>query len=160
MTDCADGGRDVARICDVRGDSTGWSAVHRAGQRFWVNLARAVASWNHPVRPERAATAIERVDQVWISTISLWEVATLVRLGRVALDRPQHRWVEDLLAGSVGCLDVGPAVAVEAGSLEEFHGDPADRIIYATAQEHRMALVTEDRRLSDHAASQGMPVIW
>jgi PIN domain nuclease of toxin-antitoxin system len=92
----------------------------------------------------RAATAIEGVDQLWISAISLWEIATLVRLGRIALDRPQRRWVADLLAGSVECLD----------------GDPADRIIYATAQEHRMALVTKDRRLSDHAASQGFPVVW
>ena len=52
----------------------------------------------------RAATAIEGVDQLWISAISLWEIATLVRLGRVALDRPQRRLVADLLARTVGCL--------------------------------------------------------
>ena len=111
-------------------------------------------------RSRRAATAIEGVDQLWISAISLWEIATLVRLGRVALDRPQRRLVADLLARTVGCLDVGPAVAAEAGSLEGFHGDPADRIIYARAQEHRMVLVAKDRRLADHAASQGVPVVW
>lgn len=93
--------------------------------------------------------------------ISLWEVATLVRLGRVALVRPTLRWVSDLLAGPVACIDLDAAVAAEAGSLESLHGDPADRIIYATALRHRMPLVTKDRRLSQLAGAPGaVTTIW
>jgi PIN domain nuclease of toxin-antitoxin system len=33
---------------------------------------------------------------------------------------------------------------------EAFPGDPADRLIYATAIEHGWQLVTKDRRLHDH----------
>lgn len=108
-----------------------------------------------------AASAIAVAERVWISAISLWELATLIRLGRIELDRPVGRWITDLLAGHVGCIDVDPMVAVEAGSLVEFHGDPADRIIYATAQTHAMSLVTKDRVLTDRAAADGsVDVIW
>lgn len=108
-----------------------------------------------------AASAIAEAERVWISVISLWELATLTRLGRVALDRTVDRWVSDLLAGPVECIDVDPTVAAEAGSLVDFHGDTADRIIYTTARTHRMALVTKDRRLTDQAAAHGtVEVIW
>jgi len=109
----------------------------------------------------RAAVAIAGADRVWISAISLWEVATLTRMGRVALDRPIDRWATDLLAGPVESIDVDSRVAVEAGSLVDFHGDPADRIIYSTAKTHSMALVTKDRRISHHSAADGsVSVVW
>lgn len=108
-----------------------------------------------------AAPEIAAAEHVDISAISLWEVTTLVRFGRVALDRPAHRWVADLLAGPVDCIDVDASIAADAGSLEAFHGDPADRIIYATAAQHRLTLLTKDRRLTDHAAELGsVDVIW
>ncbi len=75
-----------------------------------------------------AASAIAAAERVWISAISLWELATLIRLGRIELDRPVGRWATDLLAGHVSCIDVDPMVAVEAGSLVEFGGDLADRL--------------------------------
>lgn len=109
----------------------------------------------------RASAAIDGADRLWISAISLWEIATLVRLGRIGLDRPLPRWTADLLAGPLGCIDVDPAVAVDAGAFETVHGDPADRIILATAREHRLTLVTKDRRLADHATSHGsVTVLW
>lgn len=42
-----------------------------------------------------------------------------------------------------------------------FHGDPADRLIYATAATDGLVLVTKDPRLADHAATQGdVRVVW
>ncbi len=104
---------------------------------------------------------IEQAHELWISAISLWEVATLLRLERIELDRPLDRWVADLLAGSVGCVAVDGRVATTAGTLEEFHGDPADRIIYATAYQQRMTLVTKDRRPPEHAgAHDAVRILW
>jgi len=109
----------------------------------------------------QAASAIAQADQVWISAISLWELATLIRLGRVALDRPIGRWSADLLAGPVNCIDIDPTIAAEAGALVDFNGDPADRIVYTTARLHEMALVTKDRQIADQAAAHGtVDVIW
>lgn len=64
---------------------------------------------------ERATNAVNDAQQVWISAISLWDLATLVRLGHVALDRSPRQWATDLLSGAVECLDVEPVVATGAG---------------------------------------------
>lgn len=110
---------------------------------------------------KRARKAIEGSEEVCISAISLWETTTLLRLGRIRLDRPIERWVADLLAGPVRCVEVDSAIAVGAGRLDPFGGDPADRVIYTTALRRHLPLITKDRRLTDHATTSGdIDVIW
>ena len=70
--------------------------------------------------------------------------------GRIQLDRPPERWVAAALAmDGVEALELGPNPAVEAALLEQerFPGDPADRMIYATALAERAPLATKDRAL-------------
>ena len=108
-----------------------------------------------------ALTAIDAAARILISPISCWEVAMLVAKGRVALDRPVVRWVDDLVSGTVAIAELTPRIATAAGSLVDFHGDPADRLIYATAAEGRLTLVTKDRRLAARAATEGdVQVVW
>ena len=70
-------------------------------------------------------------DRPLVSDFSLWEIATLVSLGRLTLDRPLERWL--LLAArpaAVRIVPVSVAVAVELeGIPDTFHRDPADRVI-------------------------------
>ncbi|MFT4034942.1 MAG: type II toxin-antitoxin system VapC family toxin [Patulibacter sp.] len=98
-----------------------------------------------------AATAIDTADVVGVSAISAWEVAMLAQRGRIALDRPAARWVNEAAAidPRITLLDLDAAIAVDAAALgtRGMHGDPADRFIYATAQHHRAALVTRDAAL-------------
>jgi PIN domain nuclease of toxin-antitoxin system len=115
------------------------------------------------VAPERlgeaAAAAIEAEDRA-ISTISVQEVAYLVMRGRIELDRPVTTWISDVLrAHRVEPIEPSVAVAVRAGSLEpsKFPGDPADRLIYATAVEHGARLATADERLR---AADPARVVW
>jgi PIN domain nuclease of toxin-antitoxin system len=108
-----------------------------------------------------ATEAIATAARILISPISCWEVAMLVGKGRVALDRPVGRWVDELVGGTVEVAELTARVATAAGSLVGFHGDPADRLIYATAATDGLVLVTKDRRLADHAATQGdVRVVW
>jgi len=109
-----------------------------------------------------AARRIEGADVVYFSTITCWEVAMLVERGRVGLDRPVSAWLNDLLAITVADVaELTPAIAVAAGHLRAFHGDPADRIIYATAGARKLPLVTKDARLRDVAAANGdVATIW
>jgi PIN domain nuclease of toxin-antitoxin system len=98
-----------------------------------------------------ARALVEREDEeVGISAISAWEVATLARLGRIVLDRAPVRWVAQALAGPrVVELPVTGTIAAAAGSLDDaFPGDPADRLIYATALAADAVLVTRDRAIS------------
>ena len=63
---------------------------------------------------------------------------------------PVRSWLEQLGA-QVRTIPLTPAIAATAVSLpSSFPGDPADRLIYATAVEHGWRLVTKDRRLRDH----------
>ena len=86
----------------------------------------------------------------------------LVAKGRVALDRPVGRWVSDLLATTPAEIaDFTAPIAVVAGQLENFHGDQADRIIFATAAALQVPLVTKDARLHDAAVASGdVTVVW
>ncbi|HEX7131842.1 MAG TPA: type II toxin-antitoxin system VapC family toxin [Iamia sp.] len=108
-----------------------------------------------------AVEAIEGAARILIGPITCWEVAMLVAKGRVAPDRPVARWVDDLVSGTVEVAEITPRIATAAGSLVEFHGDPADRLIYATAATDGHVLVTKDRRMADHAAAPGgVRVAW
>jgi PIN domain nuclease of toxin-antitoxin system len=102
-----------------------------------------------PGLSKRAAAEIERADRIGVCTISCWEVATLVRLGRVKLGDEVRAWVRRALAvDRVEALGLGSDTAVAAALLPDgFPGDPGDRIIYATARAYDAPLLTKDRRL-------------
>lgn len=84
-----------------------------------------------------------------ISSISLWEVATLVELERLVLPQPLERWFEAAAdARTVQVLPITPAIAAEVARLPStFHRDPADRLIVATSRVVGYPLVTRDRAI-------------
>jgi PIN domain nuclease of toxin-antitoxin system len=104
----------------------------------------------------RARRLIDTAPRLFLSAISVWELAMLVDQGTVALDRPTQIWVHDLLTdGIVTVAELTPAIAVAAAQLDEFTGDHADRIIYATAVQNQLTLVAKDERLADYARANG-----
>jgi PIN domain nuclease of toxin-antitoxin system len=106
-----------------------------------------------PVRLSPAArAAIDDAEAVGIAAISCWEVAMLALRGRVTFEPAVERWVPlAMQAPGVVALPLSPKVALAAALLERegFGGDPADRLIYATAIDAGAKLVTRDRRLRD-----------
>lgn len=104
--------------------------------------------------PRLGPQARREVDQAWqaddlaVSAMSYWEAAMLAARGRIALPMDADAWRRENLGQGVIEIPVNGAIAVRAGLLPNLHGDPADRIIMATALEgHR--LVTGDRRILD-----------
>ena len=95
----------------------------------------------------RARGEIERSwleDNVAVSAISFWEVGMQIRKDRLGFYLDLDAWRLDLLDQGLVEVPVDGAIAARAGLLEDIHGDPADRLIVATALEgHR--LVTADR---------------
>jgi PIN domain nuclease of toxin-antitoxin system len=108
-----------------------------------------------------ARHAVETSDRLLVSPVSCWEVAMLVRKGRIALDRPVRMWINDVLAsGRVAFAELTADIAVAAAELDS-HGDPADRMIYATAQALNVPLVTKDRRLRGREPTSGaVRIVW
>jgi PIN domain nuclease of toxin-antitoxin system len=87
--------------------------------------------------------------RVHISSISVWEVAMLVTRGRLELSLPVADWVAQ--AEQLGFLKFVPVtnrIALTSVSLPgDFHSDPADRIIVATAFLTGASLVTADEKI-------------
>jgi PIN domain nuclease of toxin-antitoxin system len=108
---------------------------------------------------ENARATIDASDEITVSAISVWEVATLERLGRLRLLPDVRLWVRRALAlPRVSPRPVTPEVALAAGMLPPpFPGDPADRVIYATALTEGARLVTADRRIARHDPER---VVW
>ncbi len=105
--------------------------------------------------PPKTLAVVEAsvVDEgVYVSSFSVWELAMLAALGRLALAKPVRQWLHDAEALSyVHFVPVDNAIAVEAVNLPPpIHKDPADRIIVATARLSGATLVTRDRKLLDY----------
>lgn len=103
-----------------------------------------------------ARTKIEeatRRDEAILSAITLWEVSMLVSRGRLSLPRDTREWLESQLSRPgfiVHPLSI--AVAVGSNSLPaDPHGDPADRMIIATARHLDAVLITADQKILAYA---------
>ncbi|MGL5825710.1 MAG: type II toxin-antitoxin system VapC family toxin [Nocardioides sp.] len=88
--------------------------------------------------------------RVFVSTISAYEVATKVRLGKwdQAAKVVMH-WERAAVAISAEQLSLNFEHASLAGSLDWAHRDPFDRMLVAQAQINGLTLVTADRAMND-----------
>lgn len=96
-----------------------------------------------------ARQSIDAEAEVGVAAISCWEVAMLVDKGRLKLDRDVGLWVDQAVAlPHVVLLALTPQIAVASVRLPSgFQGDPADRMIVATAKQQGVPLVTKDERI-------------
>jgi PIN domain nuclease of toxin-antitoxin system len=105
--------------------------------------------------PERLSQNVVRhlrdsASELWLSPISIWELITLTRKGRIA----NYPGLEILIAQTLQALPLREApvtneVAREVGRLQLSHRDPADHFLVATAKVFDLTLVTADQRLID-----------
>jgi PIN domain nuclease of toxin-antitoxin system len=125
------------------------------GSHFVIVLDTATWIWraSDPKRlSTRALRAIDQAEQALVSAISVWEVAMLVSKRRIQLDRPVEQWVDIALAlPRIQLAPLAPAIAVRSTKLPgEFHPDPANRIIIATALENAAPIITPDERIRSY----------
>ena len=87
-----------------------------------------------------------------IASISMWEFAMLVSTGKVEIRIPPDQWLEQAVNKTgIAIFDLSPKVAAESCNLPgDFHKDPADRIIVATARINNISLITKDKKIIDY----------
>ncbi len=86
-----------------------------------------------------------------VSVISCWEVANLVRLGRLDIKMDPMEWIDQALRyPGIQLIELTPEIAVESTLLRDFHKDPADRFLVATANRHQIPILTVDKRIVEY----------
>lgn len=97
-----------------------------------------------------AAEALESAGELAVAAITWFELAWLAKHERILLTIPIRSWLEDL-SRNLKTVAITPAIGETAVALpSSFPGDPADRLIYATAVERGWRLITKDRRMHKH----------
>ena len=90
-----------------------------------------------------------RQEQIAISAITLWEIAMLAARGRIEFAEPPDVWLEEIERHAlIEVLPLTARIAAESVRLgPDFHSDPADQMIVATARLHGLPLMTADERI-------------
>jgi PIN domain nuclease of toxin-antitoxin system len=133
------------------------------GRRGLILLDTHVAVWyaaGIELRPRIVALIGEAAQKnsVFLSAISAWEIGMLVAKGRLVLAGSAEAYVRDLYSGE-GVVEepVTSTIAELSSRLPgDFHGDPADRIIVASAALRSATLVTRDDRILSYARKTGL----
>lgn len=115
---------------------------------WWVTSDRRLS------KPARAAIErAQRGSNLWLSMISVWEVAKKVEKGQLVFDRPVSEFIDQALhQPGLEVAEITRPVLLESCSLPgPFHGDPADQIIVATVRLRGAQLITADQRIQDYA---------
>ncbi len=86
---------------------------------------------------------------LYLADISLWEVSMLASKGRITLGQPTLSWLKIAIKTSnVQLVHLTPEISVESTELPgNFHGDPSDRIIVASARILNLAILTKDKKI-------------
>lgn len=105
----------------------------------------------------QAAEAMAEAEILIVPSISLWEISMLVHYGRLELPCQPLEWLDDVCGlPKVRLQGITPRIAVLSGSVA-MHGDPADRLVVATAKALERPLITADRKIQ---ASGLVTAIW
>jgi PIN domain nuclease of toxin-antitoxin system len=109
-------------------------------------------------RAIEALDALPAGSRPYVCDISLWEVATLVELGRLDLGEPLESWLDTSTnPQTVQIVPISARVAAEVARLPaKFRRDPADRLIVATARVLDRPVLTKD----DAIRRSGLARMW
>ena len=113
----------------------------------WINYQ----AFSRALRPAAERVIDEAVthNAVFVSVISIWEIAMLERAGRINLNGGVHAWTQEALSKpGISLLPLLPEIAIDSVYLPEpMHKDPADRILVASARIEKLTLVTSDKAI-------------
>jgi PIN domain nuclease of toxin-antitoxin system len=104
---------------------------------------------------QRCRQELDEAPNLYMSPISAWEIAMLAEKRRFRLGMTISGWVAQAVeVHGVKWAQLTADIAVDAGTLPgQIHGDPADRLIIATARALNCPLLTADRTILDYAAA-------
>lgn len=117
-----------------------------------------------PLQSSPALPQVEQAllhDRVYVATISLWEISMLEAKGRVSFPSDCLSWLQKAVdLQGISLVSLTPEIAVLSNRLPgNFHDDPADRIIVATALQTKARLVTRDSKILRYSQTSALKVV-
>ena len=105
------------------------------------------------LEPERLSDPVRAAlesphNELWLSSISVWEATVLAERGRIAINAAPAEWVREMVRAIPRReAPLTHDIAVASREVALSHQDPADRFLAATARVLGLTLVTADERL-------------
>jgi PIN domain nuclease of toxin-antitoxin system len=95
-------------------------------------------------------------NKIFISSASIWEMAIKYSLGKLQLQKPFHRIIEDLNFNYIEILPINFEHSLKVTKLDFIHKDPFDRILVAQSMIENMPIISKDIMLDKY----GITRIW
>ena len=106
----------------------------------------------------RAARAVRSTPEVFVSSVSAWEIAIKAASGKLTLPHPAAVWFESVLERyRILEIPLDHGQACEAAALPQLHKDPFDRVLVALANSRSLRLVTNDRIVPQYP---NLEILW
>jgi len=120
---------------------------------WWVNKSPQITPTLHSIITSNKSKSFG------VSIISCWEIAKLVEYRRLKLKYSVQDWLDKAIAyPNIRLLDLTPQIATVFTQLPgDFHRDPADQIIVATARVHEIPLLTKDKKIQRYSFIKTLP---
>jgi len=115
---------------------------------WWVNGGNKLS----PAAKNAIAKTQRKEGDVLISSITTWEIALLVKKGRLTLTMDVPEWIAATAAiENLRYVAINNELAIKSVNLPgDFHPDPADRMITALARHFNVPLITADERILNY----------
>lgn len=122
---------------------------------WWVNGSDLLST----AAEKAIRKTLTQSGEIIVSTISAWEVSMLIEKGRLILSMEVESWFDEVTQiDGVRFIPVDNEIAIKSTILPgEFHKDPADRMIVATARKLAVPLVTADQKIKNY---EHVKTIW
>lgn len=119
------------------------------------------AAMDDPALGKRSRALVNKEADLRVCPITFWEIGMLIDKDRLDLGERPLIWIEAILTeAQIGVASIEPAIGIDAGRLPgTIHGDPADRLIIATARALDCPLLTPDEKILTYAKSGHFQVI-
>ncbi len=88
--------------------------------------------------------------QLYVSSISFWEIALLVKKGRMSMP-DVHAWKNEILSNTnIRLIEPSVSEMINSTLLPDYHKDPFDRLLIAQANQNSLLIVTKDSNIDKY----------
>jgi PIN domain nuclease of toxin-antitoxin system len=105
---------------------------------------------NDPNLPNNLREEIDFAPEVYVSIVSLWEIAIKLNLGKLALQKSYETIETKLEASDITLLSISFSDTLKICTLPLHHRDPFDRMLISQAKSNKMIIITDDNLIQNY----------